>query len=115
MNQFNLDGHTLDFRYGNSGVDPWTTDYAWSMNVGLVNTCDVVPYLMVDGEEIYRVRSTEYLEMLERLTDGELPSWDSFKNFLNKFARKPFYFSTKKNEIDKIQGFKYSEKTIDKE
>ena len=52
-----IDGHTFEIRYSGSGsIDPWTGDYARENNISLIGTSDVVSFILVDGDNIYRSR-----------------------------------------------------------
>lgn len=80
-----IDGHTIEIRYSGSGsIDPWTGDYARELGVGLMGTCDVRNFVLVDGNLIYRLRHgcIPFMASIENLSFEEvmdiLSTYDSF-------------------------------------
>ena len=62
--EYKIDGHTIEFDSGSSSIDPWTPKYNHEIGLSTWATSDIVPYIRIDGEEIYRIRSSnKSLEM----------------------------------------------------
>ena len=96
--KYELFGHTIEFGYGSSSLDPWIVDYCHNLGLSCWATADVVPFIRIDGEKIYQIRSGN--RVLDIRNALEQKALDSFEEFL-------FFFS------DYFEGYyiPYSEHT----
>ncbi len=121
MKKFNLFGHTLEISYSGSGsIDPWSGEFARSINLGLWGTSDVGEFMLVDGSRIYKLdRSSLVMELRSFIDAGIFDSWEQFENeWLKKLIEKKHIFdwgtlsehiegmklSWKRNEVWKSYG-----------
>ena len=83
---YELDGHTIDFSYGSSSLDPWIAEYCHKIGLSCWATADVVPFIRIDGEKIYKIRSgNRTLEMRTALRDNVLDSFEEFMFFFSDY------------------------------
>lgn len=81
-----IDGHAIEFSNGSSSLDPWTSEYCRKIGLSCWATSDIVPYVRIDGEKIYRLRSSnKSLDMRQALMDGAVSSFDEFLFFFSEF------------------------------
>ena len=77
-----LDGHTIEIRGSGSGsLDPWTSDFAKEIDCSLMCTSDMADFILIDGDNIYKLRSfNDGRELYEIIQNGVIDSWDIFLN-----------------------------------
>lgn len=77
-----LFGHTIEIRGSGSGsIDPWSGDFARSINLGLMGTCDTAEFMLIDGQHIYRFHSSTPLMELHSFIEADVfESWEQFEN-----------------------------------
>ena len=77
-----IDGHTFEFRYSGTGsLDPWSGDYAHENNINLIVTSDVAFFLLVDGDDLYRMRGDGHA-----FIEDSIKTYDEAKDWLSKHA-----------------------------
>lgn len=77
-----LFGHTIEVRGSGSGsLDPWSGDFARSINLSLMCTSDMAEFMLIDGEHIYKFDSSTPLMELHSFIEADvLDSWEQFEN-----------------------------------
>ena len=77
-----LFGQTIEIRGSGSGsIDPWSGDFARSINLSLMGTCDMAEFMLIDGQHIYKFdSSTPLMELHSFIESGVLDSWEQFEN-----------------------------------
>lgn len=67
-----IDGHTIEYRICSTGsIDPWSLDYAHENKISLMGTSDMAEFILVDGEQIYKLSSWGLFHSLEKLKTWE--------------------------------------------
>lgn len=98
--KFEIEGHTLEFRSSGSGsIDPWTIDYADEHKIGLMGTCDIRDYLLVDGDLIYEVRNCRAPSFYE----SNIDNWKDASEWIENNTRKSIQTLTE--SIDSIKKY----------
>ena len=95
-----IDGHTIEYRICSTGsIDPWSLDYACENKISLMCTSDMAEFILVDGEQIYKINSWGSFSYLEKLkTWGEIEEW------LNQNSKKLRY--TLSEHIEQLRNRK---------
>lgn len=100
--EINIDGHSAEYRVSPSGsLDPWTSDYANSLGVGIMCTADMAGFILIDGEHIYKLKNGIFSVVL---SNEKFNSWDSFNEWL--LENKERYFGTlsqSKSDVDEMK------------
>ena len=75
-----LFGHTIEIRSNSTGsIDPWSSDYAQSIDLSLMCTSDLGEFMLIDGQHIYKFESfNQGLELHEMISNGIFDSWEQF-------------------------------------
>lgn len=82
--EYKIGGHTIEFSSGSSSSDPWTTAYCRKLGLSCWATSDIVSYIRIDGEDIYRIRSSNHsLDMHESIAEGIVTDFDEFMFFFS--------------------------------
>ena len=77
---YTIEGHSIDIRYSGSGsIDPWSGEYGRAIGVSRFGTSDVREFALVDGDEIYRFRSSILLKFNDLFEKGDLDWEKAFK------------------------------------
>ena len=105
MKSFTIDGHTVEFAYGSSSLDPWSSGYCREIGLSLMCTSDMVPFVRIDGERIIKLRhGNTSLSMKEALGSGVLTSLEEFlEYFSDEFETEFGLFSELKKELDEAK------------
>ena len=86
-----FDGHKIEFRSSGSGsLDPWTSEYARSLGVGIMCTSDIGEFMLIDDEHIYKFEScNQAYELSTMLREGIIDNWEMFeKEWLEPFLKR---------------------------
>ena len=104
MELFEIFGHTIDLRSSASGsLDPWTSDYAKTYEVGIMCTDDMAEFALIDGEHIFKIRNMIkfYYELKEAIENKLVGSWDDAFAIFNNYVVMEFEpLSKSKHGID---------------
>lgn len=75
-----LFGHSIELRScGTGSCDPWSLDYARSINLGLMCTTDCANFMLIDCNEIYKFdRNNDVQELYQMISNCIFDSWDMF-------------------------------------
>lgn len=77
-----IEGHTFEFRYSGTGsLDPWSGDYADENNISLMVTSDVAFFMLVDGDDLYRMREDGHV-----FIEDDIKTYTEAMDWLNKHA-----------------------------
>lgn len=82
INKFEIEGHTIEIRGSGTGsVDPWSGDFARSIDLGLMCTSDMAEFMLIDGQHIYKFESFNQAHGLhEMVCNGVFDSWEQFED-----------------------------------
>ena len=110
---YNISGHTIEFRSGSGSLDPWSSEYSRQIGLSLMCTSDIVDYVIVDGEKIYRQFScSKELQLINDILDNAISSWEElmffYKDIFEDFIGN---LSDLKKELDEIKE-KHGKDTI---
>jgi len=106
-----FDGHKIEFRSSGSGsLDPWTSEYARSLGVGIMCTSDMGEFMLIDDEHIYKFEScNQALELSTMLREGIIDNWEMFeKEWLEPFLKRREYndFGTIEEHRESVRKMK---------
>ena len=114
MEQFNVFGHTIEFRGSGTGsLDPWSADYAHEQGVSMMCTTDMAEFALVDGEYVYKIRHgfvRVYNELKNAIDNKTASCWHEVFAIFNKYITSEFQTLTNsKHSIDimKMQHEKF--------
>lgn len=118
MVQFNVFGHTIEFRGSGTGsLDPWSGDYAHEQGVSMMCTADMAEFALIDGEYVYKIKHgaySVYNEIKNAIDNKTASSWeDIFAIFSNYVEREFQTLTDSKHSIDimKMNHEKYQKLT----
>ena len=109
-----LYGHTLEIRGSGTGsVDPWSQDFAHSIDVSLMCTSDMAEFMLIDGQKIYKFESfNQAHELHELISNGIFDSWEQFDDewLVPKIRQhRTIYFGTLDESIESLKEHKRRE------
>ena len=120
-NSYKIEDHTIEFRDGSSTLNPWCSEYCSQIRLGLVCTCDLTPYMRVDGEKIYRLyrhygKLHDLMDALE--SSAVVVTWDDvqtifkelFEDFVGNFSELKVRLDEAKREEDEFKKLSPEEK-----
>lgn len=95
--EYYFNGHKVEFSQGSSSLDPWSSEYCQKINLGLMCTSDIVPYVLIDDEKIYRLDNGCY--------NGVISSYDEFMYNVQHFCGGRYIgeLPTFKKEFDEMK------------
>lgn len=97
---FTTKGHTLEFRGCSTGsIDPWSLDYARENNIRLVGTSDIATFMLVDGDDIFKLKGSSLDALLSLINSNN----QDFDSFINEFA---YPCGSLKESIGKLNKFR---------
>lgn len=75
-------GHTIELRSNSTGsIDPWSLDYARSIDLSLMCTSDIGEFMLIDGRKIYKFQGfKDTYELAAFLSNDIFDSWEQFIN-----------------------------------
>ncbi len=83
-----IDGHSIEIKSNHTGsIDPWSLDYATKNNISLLITSDTGIFILIDGEDVYRVTSWG-IKLAERLINGEINTFQGVMEWLAENSKK---------------------------
>lgn len=102
---FEIDNHTIEFGIGSSTLDPWTSKYCQEIKLPMMTTADIVNYMLVDGEKIYRLRSFyKKGNLIDDLLNNAIETWEElmyyYENIFNDFTGN---LSDIKKDLDEVK------------
>ena len=87
--EYKIEGHTLEFKLSSSGsIDPWSGEYAKKIGVSQWGTSDMGKFVLVDGDDIYRMRWGEVL--FSSFFEASDKTWDSAMRWIEKNKERHF-------------------------
>ena len=120
-NLYKIEEHTIEFKDGSSTLNPWCSEYCSQIRLSLACTCDLTPYMRVDGEKIYRL--CKHYGKLHDLMDAlESPAvvvtWNDvqtifkelFEDFVGNFSELKVRLDEAKREEDEFKKLSPEEK-----
>ena len=110
--ELKLHGHTIEIRSNGTGsIDPWSLDFAHSIDLSLMCTADMAEFMLIDGTHIYQfVSFNDGAELHEYIKCEMFDTWEEFeREWLNPKIekRRILYEGTLE---DSIKGLKVSKK-----
>ena len=107
-NKLELYGHTIEIRSNSTGsIDPWSLDYAQSIDLSLMCTSDLGEFMLIDGQKIYKFESfNQAHELHEMISNGIFDSWEQFEEEwlvpkIKKYRMR--YFGTLEESIESLK------------
>lgn len=120
-NSYKIEDHTIEFKDGSSTLDPWSSEYCSQIRLSLVCTCDLTPYMKVDGEKIYRLckhygKLHDLMDALE--SSAVVVTWNDvqtifkelFEDFVGNFSELKVRLDEAKREEDEFKKLSPEEK-----
>ena len=120
-NSYKIEDHTIEFKDGSSTLDPWSSEYCSQIRLSLVCTCDLTPYMKVDGEKIYRLckhygKLHDLMDALE--SSAVVVTWNDvqtifkelFEDFVGNFSELKVRLDEAKREEDEFKKLSSEEK-----
>lgn len=120
-NSYKIGDHTIEFKDGSSTLDPWSSEYCSQIRLGLACTCDLTPYMKVDGEKIYRLckhygKLHDLMDALE--SSAVVVTWNDvqtifkelFEDFVGNFSELKVRLDEAKREEDEFKKLSPEEK-----
>ena len=120
-NLYKIGDHTIEFKDGSSTLNPWSSEYCSQIRLGLACTCDLTPYMRVDGEKIYRLyrhygKLHDLMDALE--SSAAVATWDDvqtmfkelFEDFVGNFSELKVRLDEAKREEDEFKKLSPEEK-----
>ena len=106
-----LHGHTIEISSSGTGsIDPWSLDYAHSIDLSLMCTADMAEFMLIDGTHIYKFRSfNDGAELHEYIKCEVFDTWEEFeREWLNPKIEKRhiFYEGTLEDSIKVLKASK---------
>jgi hypothetical protein len=76
-----FDGHTIEVVLNGTGsVDPWSCEFAKSIDLGIMCTSDLGYFMLIDGSRVYKIkRSDAAMELKELLAENYFDCWEEFE------------------------------------
>lgn len=103
-----LYGHTIEIRGSGTGsIDPWSGDFANSIDLNLMCTADMAEFMLIDGQKIYKFESfNQAHELHEMISNGVFDSWEQFEEEwlvpkISKYRMR--YFGTLEESIESLK------------
>ena len=120
-NLYKIGCHTIEFKDGSSTLNPWSSEYCSQIRLSLACTCDLTPYMRVDGEKIYRLyrhygKLHDLMDALE--SSAAVATWDDvqtmfkelFEDFVGNFSEMKVRLDEAKREEDEFKKLSPEEK-----
>lgn len=120
-NSYKIEDHTIEFKDGSSTLDPWSSEYCSQIRLSLACTCDLTPYMKVDGEKIYRLckhyrKLHDLMDALE--SSAVVVTWNDvqtifkelFEDFVGNFSELKARLDEAKREEDEFKKLSPEEK-----
>ena len=120
-NLYKIEEHTIEFKDGSSTLNPWSSEYCSQIRLSLVCTCDLTPYMKVDGEKIYRLckhygKLHDLMDALE--SSAVVVTWNDFQtiykelfeDFVGNFSDLKVRLDEAKREEDEFKKLSPEEK-----
>jgi len=76
-----FDGHTIEVVLNGTGsVDPWSCEFARSIDLGIMCTSDLGYFMLIDGNLVYKIeRGNIAVELETLLAKDYFDSWEKFE------------------------------------
>ena len=76
-----IGGHTIEVVLNGTGsVDPWSCDFARSINLGIMCTSDLGYFMLIDGNLVYKIeRDNIAMELETLLATNYFDRWEEFE------------------------------------
>lgn len=114
---YTVDGHKIEFAQGSSTLNPWSSEYCNEINLPIICTSDITPYMMIDSEKIYHLRRHHkmYFDLIDCLeSDVIVLTWkdiitdfaDLFDDLVGNFSEMKENLERMKRNIEKLSGDK---------
>ena len=120
-NLYKIEEHTIEFKDGSSTLNPWSSEYCSQIRLSLACTCDLTPYMRVDGEKIYRLyrhygKHHDLTDALE--SSAVVVTWNDvqtifkelFEDFVGNFSELKVRLDEAKREEDEFKKLSPEEK-----
>ena len=120
-NTYKIEEHTIEFKDGSSTLNPWCSEYCSQIGLGLMCTADLTPYMRVDGEKIYHLRSPyrKHYDLIDALESPVVVvTWEDvqtifkelFEDFVGNFSEMKVRLDEAKREEDEFKKLSPEEK-----
>ena len=118
-NLYKIEEHTIEFKDGSSTLDPWSSEYCSQIGLSLMCTSDLIPYMRVDGEKIYRLYRQKHYDLMDALeSPAVVVTWNDaqtifkelFEDFVGNFSDLKVRLDEAKREEDEFKKLSPEEK-----
>ena len=100
MTKFIFGNHKVEIESSPTGsIDPWSLDYARENNIRLVGTSDIATFMLVDGDDIFKLKGSSLDALLSLINSNN----QDFDAFINEFA---YSCGSLKESIGKLNKFR---------
>ena len=120
-NTYKIEEHTIEFKDGSSTLNPWCSEYCSQIGLSIMCAADFTPYMRVDGEKIYRLRSPyrKHYDLIDALeSPAVVVTWEDiqtifeelFEDFVGNFSEMKVRLDEAKREEDEFKKLSPEEK-----
>lgn len=102
--KYELFGHTIEVRGSGTGsLDPWSGDYAREHNISVMCTSDMANFILVDGDEVYRIKHGQ-ISFCNSIENGGFSSWEEVQQVIDIYTDRKFgSLKESINSLDELQ------------
>lgn len=85
-----IEGHKIEMLTNGTGsIDPWSEEYAKSIDLSLMCTADMADFMLIDGEQIYKFdRSNDSYFLYQAIETSLIEKWSEFNEWLSSLIEK---------------------------
>ena len=120
-NLYKIEEHTIEFKDGSSTLNPWSFEYCSQIGLSLMCTSDLIPYMRVDGEKIYRLcrHYEKHYDLMDALeSPAVVVTWNDvqtifkelFEDFVGNFSDLKVCLDEAKRKEDEFKKLSPEEK-----